>query len=63
VQLILDTQPKGGAAAGGAGRDDAVDRSCQDLLAKLPQAFDGASPPPRQSVQSAAVALLRCARL
>ncbi len=41
VQLILDTQPKGGAAAGGQSREEAVDGLCEDLLSKIPSLFDG----------------------
>ena len=35
VALILDTQPKGGAAGGGLSREEAVDRIAEDLLAKV----------------------------
>ena len=40
IQIIMDTQPKGGAAAGGTSREEAVDRIAEDLLAKarLPHA-------------------------
>ena len=31
----MDTQPKGGAAAGGTSREEAVDRIAEDLLAKV----------------------------
>ena len=34
IQIIMDTQPKGGAAAGGTSREEAVDRIAEDLLAK-----------------------------
>ena len=34
MQIIMDTQPKGGAAAGGTSREEAVDRIAEDLLAK-----------------------------
>lgn len=41
VQLILDTQPKGGAAAGGLSREEEVDAICEDLLSKIPALFKG----------------------
>lgn len=41
VQLILDTQPKGGAVAGGMSREEVVDGLCEDLLSKMPALFDG----------------------
>lgn len=34
VQLILDIQPAGIKAAGGASKEDVVDQICEDLLAK-----------------------------
>ncbi len=34
IQIIMDTQPKGGAPAGGTSREEAVDRIAEDLLAK-----------------------------
>ena len=42
MQLILDTQPKGGAAAGGLSREEVVDGIAEDLLARFPPVFDGA---------------------
>ena len=35
VQLILDTRPAGGSTAGGASKEDLVDRLADDLLAKV----------------------------
>ena len=35
TQLILDTQPAGAKAAGGASKEDVVDKICEDLLAKV----------------------------
>ena len=35
VQLILDTRPAGGAAAGGISREELVDKICEELLAKV----------------------------
>ncbi len=35
VITILDTMPKGGAAAGGLSREEVVDKICEDLLSKV----------------------------
>ena len=35
VQLILDTRPAGAAAAGGASKEEVVDKICEDLLARV----------------------------
>ena len=35
IQLILDTQPKAGAAGGGGSREEVVDALCEELLAKV----------------------------
>lgn len=35
IQLILDIQPAGVKAAGGASKEDVVDKICEDLLAKV----------------------------
>lgn len=35
MQLILDTQPAGVKAAGGASKEEVVDRICEDLLGKV----------------------------
>ncbi|MEW5318622.1 MAG: hypothetical protein WDW38_009830 [Sanguina aurantia] len=40
VFTILDTMPKGGAAAGGLSREEQVDKICEDLLSKAPPIFD-----------------------
>ena len=34
IQIIMDTQPKGSAAAGGMSREETVDRIAEDLLGK-----------------------------
>ncbi len=35
VQLIVDTQPKGGGGGGRLSREEVVDRICEDLLSKV----------------------------
>ena len=35
VQLIVDTQPKGGSGGGRLSREQVVDRICEDLLSKV----------------------------
>ncbi|KAK9865923.1 hypothetical protein WJX84_001850 [Apatococcus fuscideae] len=40
VQLIVDTQPKGGGGGGRLSREEVVDRICEDLLSKAPSLFD-----------------------
>lgn len=40
VATILDTMPRGGGGGGGLSREEAVDRSAEDLLAKLPPVFE-----------------------
>lgn len=40
VFTILDTMPKGGAAAGGLSREEQVDKICEDLLSKVRLAFN-----------------------
>jgi dynein heavy chain len=40
VSTILDTMPKGGGGGGGLSREEAVNRLCEDLLAKVPPPFD-----------------------
>lgn len=39
VQMILDIQPAGVKAAGGASKEDVVDKICEDLLAKVQHMF------------------------
>jgi hypothetical protein len=40
VATILDTMPKGGGGGGGLSREEQVDRICEDLLSKVPPAFE-----------------------
>ncbi len=46
VQLIMDTQPKGGAAGGGMSREETVDHIAEDLLGKACTASRLATPVP-----------------
>lgn len=58
VQLILDTQPKGGVAAGGLSREEVADGIAEDLLAKCPSVFDGAHRAEQRAVRGAMGVLL-----
>jgi hypothetical protein len=40
MATILDTMPKGGGGGGGLSREEQVDRICEDLLSKVPPAFE-----------------------
>lgn len=35
VQLVLETRPQGGSAAGDSSREEVIDRLCEDLLSKV----------------------------
>lgn len=41
VAVVAGTQPKGGVAQGAGSMDEQVDKTCESLLAKLPQSFKG----------------------
>ena len=43
LDIIADTQPRGGGGEGGTSRDGGIDRTCKDLQSKLPAPFDAES--------------------